>query len=68
MYAKKSPLVLWGLNKRFIHPRPVVPYWECSSVTSEGLGEMFKGDFADMYAHRFPLMLMGAAERKVKCD
>ena len=22
------------VNKRTIHPRPVVPHWECSSVTS----------------------------------
>ena len=28
-------------------------------MTSEGLGEMFEGDSADMCAEKFPLMLMG---------
>jgi hypothetical protein len=28
-------------------------------MTSEGLGEMFKGDSADMCAGTFPLVLMG---------
>ena len=28
-------------------------------MTSEGLGEMFEGDSADMCARKFPLMLMG---------
>ena len=28
-------------------------------MTSEGLGEMFEGDSADMSAEKFPLMLMG---------
>ena len=31
---------------------------ETSDMTSEGLGEMFEGDSADMYAGKFPLMLM----------
>ena len=33
---------------------------------SEGLGEMFEGDSADMCAGKFPLMSMGA-ERRVSC-
>ena len=28
-------------------------------MTSEGLGEMFEGDSADMCAGKFPLLLMG---------
>ena len=28
-------------------------------MTSEGLGEMFEGDSADMCARKFPLMLLG---------
>ena len=28
-------------------------------MTSEGLGEMFEGNFADICAVKFPLMLMG---------
>ena len=28
-------------------------------MTSEGLGEMFEGDSADMCAEKYPLMLMG---------
>ena len=28
-------------------------------MTSEGLGEVFKGDSADMRAGKFPLVLMG---------
>ena len=28
-------------------------------MTYEGLGEMFEGDFADKYADKFPLNLMG---------
>ena len=27
-------------------------------MTFEGLGDMFEGDFADMYAGKFPLMSM----------
>ena len=32
---------------------------ETSDMTSEGLGEMFEGDSADMCGGKFPLMLMG---------
>ena len=32
-------------------------------TTSEGLGEMFEGDFADTCANKFPLVLMGAEQR-----
>ena len=35
-------------------------------MTSEGLEEMFKDDFADMCTEMFTLVLMGA-QRKVKC-
>ena len=31
-------------------------------MTSEGLGEMFEGDSADMCARKFPLMLMGGEQ------
>ena len=38
-------------------------------MTSEGLGEMFEGDSADMCAGKFPLMLMGGrAEGHVCAD
>ena len=32
---------------------------ETSDMSSERLGEMFKGDSADMCAGKFPLVLMG---------
>ena len=32
-------------------------------MTSEGMREMFEGDFADMYAGKFPLVSMGAERR-----
>ena len=32
-------------------------------MTSEGLGEMFEGDSADMCARKFPLVSMGAERR-----
>ena len=32
-------------------------------MTSEGLGEMFKGNSADMCAGKFPLVSMGAEGR-----
>ena len=32
-------------------------------TTSEGLGEMFEGDFPDMCADKFPLVLIGAEQR-----
>jgi hypothetical protein len=32
-------------------------------MTSEGLGEMFEGDSADMCAGKFPLMLVGVERR-----
>ena len=31
-------------------------------MTSEGLGEMFEGDFADMCVEKLPLMLMGGEQ------
>ena len=37
---------------------------ETSDITSEGLGEMFEGDSADMCGGKFPVMLIGGrAER-----
>ena len=32
-------------------------------MTSQGLGEMFQGDYADMCAGKFPLLSMGAEQR-----
>ena len=32
-------------------------------MTSEGLGEVFEGDYADMCAGKFPLVSMGAERR-----
>ena len=32
-------------------------------MTSEGLGEMFEGDSADICAGKFPLVSMGAEQR-----
>ena len=32
-------------------------------MTSEGLGEMFEGDFADTCAENFPMVSMGAEQR-----
>ena len=38
-------------------------------MTSEGLGEMFEGDSADMCGVKFSLMLMGArANRQASAD
>ena len=38
-------------------------------MTSEGLGEMFKGDFADTCVDKFPLVSMGGqAEGQVFTD
>ena len=36
-------------------------------MTSEGLGEMFEGDFGDMCAEKFPLMLMGGRAEDLAC-
>ena len=36
-------------------------------MTSEGLGEMFEGDSADMCAGKFPLMSMGGREEGLAC-
>ena len=36
-------------------------------MTSEGLGEMFEGDSADMCAGKFPLMLMGGQAEGLAC-
>ena len=36
-------------------------------MTFEGLGEMFEGDFADMCADTFLLMLMGAGAEGLAC-
>jgi hypothetical protein len=39
---------------------------ETLDMTSAGLGEMFEGDSSDIFAEKFPLMLMGV-ERRVSC-
>ena len=36
-------------------------------MTFEGLGEMFKGDSADTWAGKFPLMLMGGRVEGLAC-
>ena len=36
-------------------------------MTSEGLGEMFEGDSADMCAGKVPLVLMGARVEGLVC-
>ena len=36
-------------------------------MTSEGLGEMFEGDSADMCADKFLLMLMGGRAEGLAC-
>ena len=36
-------------------------------MTSEGLGEMFEGDSADMCAGKFPLVLMGGRAEGLAC-
>ena len=37
-------------------------------MTSEGLGEMFEGDSADMCASKFPLVLMGGRADGLACS
>ena len=36
-------------------------------MTSEGLGEMFEGDFADTCAGKFPLVSMGGRADGLAC-
>ena len=36
-------------------------------MTSEGLGEMFEGDSADMCAEQFPLVSMGGQAEGLAC-
>ena len=36
-------------------------------MTSEGLGEMFEGDSADMCAGKFPLVSMGGGAEGLAC-
>ena len=36
-------------------------------MTSEGLGEMFEGDSADMCAGKFPLVSMGGRSEGLAC-
>ena len=36
-------------------------------MTSEGLGEMFEGDYADMCAEKFPLTSMGGRAEGLAC-
>ena len=40
---------------------------ETSDMTSEGLGEMFEGDSADMCAVKFPLTSMGGRAEGLAC-
>ena len=36
-------------------------------MTSEGMGEMFEGDSADMFAGKFPLVFMGGRAEGLAC-
>ena len=36
-------------------------------MTSEGLGEMFEGDSAVMFARKFPLVLIGGRAEGLAC-
>ena len=36
-------------------------------MTSEGLGEMFEGDYADMCAGKYPLVSMGGLAEGLAC-
>ena len=36
-------------------------------MTSEGLGETFEGDSADMYARKFPLLSIGGRAEGLAC-
>ena len=36
-------------------------------MTSEGLGKMFEGDFADMWVDNFPLVSMGEMADGLEC-
>ena len=40
---------------------------ETLEMSSWGLGEMFEGDFADMCAEKFPLVLMGGRAEGLAC-
>ena len=40
---------------------------ETSDITSEGLGEMFEGDYADMCVGKIPLMSMGGRVEGLTC-
>ena len=37
-------------------------------MTFEGLGEMFEGDYADMCAGKYPLVLMGGRAEGLACS
>ena len=40
---------------------------ETFGITSEGLGEMFEGDFADRCVKKFPIILMGDEQHRQAC-
>ena len=40
---------------------------ETADMTSEGLGEMFEGDSADMCAGKFPIVSMGGRAEGLAC-
>ena len=44
-----------------------MPNFRTLDMTSEGLGEMFEGDSADMWAGKFPLVLMGGRAEGLAC-
>jgi hypothetical protein len=52
--------------KRGLFSKVVIGF-ETLDMTSEGLGEMFEGDYADTGAGKFPLILMGGLAEGVAC-
>ena len=58
---EKTPLIL---ATTICMPCPGAAHALCSDLTSEGLGEMFKSDFAGTSANRFLLMLKGGRVRQ----
>ena len=61
MASKKNinPGSLEGVFSSFSFPPQKSEGSESLDMTSEGLGEMFEGDFALTYVNKFPLVLMG---------
>ena len=58
-------MTFWGGQEGYFQKLSLVA--ETSEMTSEGLGEMFEGDFADMCGEKCPLMLMGGQAEGLAC-